>query len=254
MVVGVGHPVELRSAPHRRDDVGVQHHVNMNLTYLRSPPSGFARFVRSGLKRDFRSPRTRGKFLSRGRRTRGRRPRPEGAEGAEGATDPPQGRRWRRRWVCARAPPPPDPFRAAAAAENRGHIRTWLGMRRGGGRPCRPRRDRREPGAHTYLVRHAARRRASILGFGASTTGQLRRRWRGARGGGGGRGPGGLRRRSGGGGAGGGGFLGGGGGGPPGLWPPSGCGPRAGRRRRPSRPWACSARGRGGRGRCRRRP
>jgi hypothetical protein len=48
------------------------------------------RYVRSGLKHNFRSPRTRGKSLSRGRRTRGRRPRPEGAEGAEGATDPPQ--------------------------------------------------------------------------------------------------------------------------------------------------------------------
>ena len=40
---------------------------------------------------DARLPRTRGKSLSRGRRTRGRRPRPEGAEGAEGATYPPQG-------------------------------------------------------------------------------------------------------------------------------------------------------------------
>ena len=39
---------------------------------------------------DARLPRTRGKSLSRGRRTRGRRPRPEGAEGAEGATYPPQ--------------------------------------------------------------------------------------------------------------------------------------------------------------------
>ena len=55
-----------------------------------SPPSGFARFVRSGLKRVFRPPRARGNPPSRGRRTRGGGPRPEGAETAEGATGPPQ--------------------------------------------------------------------------------------------------------------------------------------------------------------------
>ena len=77
---------------------------------LRSPPSGFARFVRSGLKRDFRSPRTRGKSLSRGRRTRGRRPRPEGAEGAEGATDPPQQGGAGASPGHAEAPPPRAPL------------------------------------------------------------------------------------------------------------------------------------------------